>query len=292
MSVTYNIHPAFAVDDTSLLETDLTTCQLLVLIGKGIFSYVVYHPANKRFVALKSYTFQTQKGGAVADLEMIEQVFDTDKLLFTSFKSVYLAFDGGDSTLVPEKYYNASLKKDFLEVIYPEKTQEVILTDVLPEMQLVNIYAVDKDLLGYLRKEFSTDNTIHVNTALLKSYSYDNDYRDINGVAFIDIQQNKFTLTVIKLGQLLSQQEIYCQSGLDVVYHLVNALRQTGLDEQYAKVKVGGAITPESQIYEELHRFIPKLDWMQRLPGFGYIPKMQEIPAYYFNTLYALALCV
>ncbi|SFE87092.1 Protein of unknown function [Chitinophaga sp. CF118] len=292
MSVTYNIHPAFAVDDASLLETDLTTCQLLVLIGRGIFSYVVYEPASKRFVALKSYTFLSQKSGAVADLEMIEQVFDADKLLFTSFRAVYLAFDGGDSTLVPEKHYNASLKKDYLQLIYPEKTQEVILADILPDQHLVNIYGVDKDLLGYLRKEFSTDNTLHVNSALLKSYTFDNGFRDINGVAFIDIQQHKFTLTVYKLGQLLSQQEILCQTGLDVVYHLVNALRQTGLDEQYAKVKVGGAVTADSQIYKELHRFIPKLEWMERLPGFGYIPKMQEIPGYYFNNLYALALCV
>jgi hypothetical protein len=291
MSVTYNIHPAFAVDDSSLLETDLTTCQLLVLTGKGVFSYVVYNPVARKFMALKSYRFQTQKG-SVAELEMIEQVFDADKLLFTHFKAVYLAFDGGDTTIVPEKHYNASLKKDYLELIYPEKSQEVILADVMPEQHMVNIYAVDKDLLGYLRKEFATDNTLHVNTALLKSYSFDNDYRDINGVAFIDIQQHKFTLTVYKLGQLLSQQEIACQNGLDVVYHLINALRQTGLNEQYAKVKVGGAVTADSQIYEELHRFIPKVEWMQRLPGFGYINKMQEIPAYYFNNLYALALCV
>jgi hypothetical protein len=291
MSVTYNIHPAFAVDDASLLETDLTTCQLLVLTGKGVFSYVVYNPAAKKFMALKSYTFQTQKG-AVAELEMIEQVFDADKLLFTNFKAVYLAFDGGDCTVVPEKYYSPSLRKDYMELIYPEKTQEVILADILTEQHMVNIYGVDKDLLGYLRKEFSTDNTLHVNTALLKSYTYDNDYRDLNGVAFIDIQHHKFTLTVFKLGQLLSQQEIPCTTGLDVVYHLVNALRQTGLDEQHAKVKVGGALTADSQIYAELHRFIPKLEWMQRLPGFGYISKMQEIPAYYFNNLYALALCV
>jgi hypothetical protein len=31
---------------------------------------------------------------------------------------------------------------------------------------------------------------------------------------------------------------------------------------------------------------------MPRLPGFSYIPKMEEIPGYYFNNLYAMALCV
>lgn len=291
MSVTYKIHPAFAVDDTSLLETDLTTCQLLVQIGKGTFSYVVYNPVAEKFLALKSYKFQTQNA-ALADLQMIEQVFDVDKLLFTDFNLVQLAFDGADCTLVPEKHYNPSLKKDYLHLLHPEKMQQAVLADILPEQQMVNIYAVDKDMLGFLRKEFSTDRMLHTNSALLKSYKFDSDYRDINGVAYIDVQQNKFTLTIYRLGNLLSQQEISCHTGLDVVYHLVNALRQLGLSEQLSKVKVSGALTVDSQIYEELQRFIPRLEWMQRLPGFGYIPRMQEIPGYYFHHLYALALCV
>jgi hypothetical protein len=291
MSFTNNLIPAFAADDASLLETDLTTCQLLVLVGKGLFSYVVYNPADKKFLALKSYHFQPQKA-AQGDLEMIEQVFDVDKLLFTNFKLVQLAFDGVNSTLVPEQHYNPSLKKDYLQIIYPETPQDVVLADTLPDQQMVNIYAVDKDLLGFLKKEFSTEKVVHGNTGLLKSYKFDNDYLDLNGVAYVDIQQNKFTLTIYRFGKLLSQQDVHCQTGLDVVYHLVNALRQSGLDEQFVKVKVGGAVTADSQIHEELHRFIPKLEWMNRLTGFWYINKMQDIPGYYFNNLYSMALCV
>lgn len=291
MSVTYNIHPAFAADDASLLETDLTACQLLVLVGRGSFSYVVYNPAGKKFLALKSYMFQPQKT-AQADLVMIEQIFDADKLLYTNFSQVQLAFDGGNNTLVPEQHYNASLKKDYLHLIYPEQPQEVVLADVLPDQQIVNIYAVDKDVIGYLRKEFSTDKLVHVNTGLLKSYRFDNDFLELNGVAYVDIQPNKLTLTIFRFGKLLIQQDVASQTGLDVVYHLVNIIRQTGLDEQLVKVKVGGAVTADSQIHEELRRFIPRLEWMKRLSGFWYINKMEELPEYYFNNLYAMALCV
>ena len=291
MSVTYNIHPAFAADDASLLETDLTTCQLLVLVGKGSFNYVVYNPAARKFLALKSYRFQPQKA-ALADLEIIEQIFDTDKLLFTNFSDVLLAFDGGNSTLIPDMHYDPSLKKDYLHLIYPEQAQEIILADTLSDQQMVNIYAVDKDLFGFLRKEFSTDKTVHVNTGLLKSYKFDNDYLELNGIVYLDIQQHKFTLTIYRFGKLLLQQEMPSQTGLDVVYHLINIIRQTGLDEQQVRVKVGGPITADSQIHEELHRFVPKLEWVPRLTGFWYISKMEEIPGYYFNNLYSLALCV
>jgi len=291
MPVAYNIHPAFTVDDETLLETDLTACYLFVLVGSGTFSYVVFDPAAKKFLALKSYHFTPRKL-ALADLEMIEQVFDTDKLLFTAFKSILLAFNTGSGVLVPHEYYTPSMKKDYLHLAMPEKVQEAVLSDLLPGLPMVNIYSVDKDLLGFLRKEFSTDLVIHANSALLQSYTLDLDFNAANGVAFVEVQQHTFIITIYAGGKLLIQQEADYQAGLDVVYTLVNMLRQLGLDEQQVKVKLGGAVATDAGVYQEMYKFIPHLEWMQRLPGFSYITKMQEIPGYYFHNLYALALCV
>lgn len=291
MPVAYNIHPAFTVDDETLLETDLTACYLLVLVGNGTFSYVVYDPVAKKFLALKSYHFTPRKM-ALADLEMIEQVFDTDKLLFTAFKSILLAFNTGNGVLVPHMYYMPSMKKDYLHLAMPEKVQEAILSDLLPQLPMVNVYSVDKDLLGFLRKEFSTDLVIHANSALLQSYPMDFDFHAANGVAFVEVEQHTFTVTVYAGGKLLIQQEADYQTGLDVVYGVVNILRQLGLDEQLVKVKLGGIVATDAGVYQEMYKFIPHLEWIQRLPGFQYITKMQEIPGYYFHNLYALALCV
>lgn len=291
MPVAYNIHPAFTVDDETLLETDLTACYLLVLVGSGTFSYVVYDPVAKKFLALKSYHFTPRKM-ALADLEMIENVFDTDKLLFTAFKSILLAFNTGNGVLVPHQYYMPSMKKDYLHLAMPEKVQEAILSDLLPGLPMVNIYSVDKDLLGFLRKEFSTDLVIHANSALLQSYPMDLDFNAANGIAFVEVEQHTFMVTVYVGGKLLIQQESDYQTGLDVVYTVVNILRQLDLDEQLVKVKLGGVIATDAGVYQEMYKFIPHLEWIQRLPGFNYITKMQEIPGYYFHNLYALALCV
>jgi Protein of unknown function (DUF3822) len=291
MPVAYNIHPAFTVDDETLLETDLTACYLLVMVGSGTFSYVVYDPVAKKFLALKSYHFTPRKM-ALADLEMIENVFDTDKLLFTAFKSILLAFNTGNGVLVPHLYYMPSMKKDYLHLAMPEKVQEAILSDLLPGLPMVNVYSVDKDLLGFLRKEFSTDLVIHANSALLQSYPMDLDFNAANGVAFVEVEQHTFMVTVYVGGKLLIQQESDYQTGLDVVYTLVNILRQLDLNEQLVKVKLGGAVATDAGVYQEMYKFIPHLEWIQRLPGFNYITKMQEIPGYYFHNLYALALCV
>ncbi|NIG57692.1 DUF3822 family protein [Chitinophaga sp. Cy-1792] len=291
MPVAYNIHPAFTVDDETLLETDLTSCHLLVLVSTGAFSYVVYEPAAKKFLALKSYHFQPQKI-ALADLEMIEEVFEIDKLLITAFKTVLLAFDMGNGVLVPQQYFNASLKKDYLHISQPEKMQEAVLSDIIYGQPFVNVYSLDKDLLGFLRKEFSSDLVIHANSALLLAYTRDLDFQSSEGVAFVEVQRTAFTLTVYKNGKLLIQQSFDYQTGLDVVYQLVSTLRQLQLDEQQIKVKLSGALVKDNAVYQEMYKFIPNLEWAQRLPGFNYIGKMQEIPGYYFHNLYALALCV
>ncbi|WP_326994062.1 DUF3822 family protein [Chitinophaga sp. 212800010-3] len=287
----YNIHPAFAVDDETLLETDLTACNLLVMVGNGTFSYIVFDPATRKFLALKSYHFTPGKP-ALADLEMIENVFDTDKLLFTAFRSVLLAFNTGNSALVPEKYYAAPVKKDLLHLSVPEKVQEAILSDFLPGQPVVNVYSVDKDLLGFLRKEFSTDLVIHANSALLQSYPGDLDFNHASGIAFVEAGREQFILTVYRAGKLQIQREGTYQTGLDVVYTLVNTLRELGMNEQTVKVKLGGIVTTDTSIYQEMYKFIPGVEWIQRIPGFNYISKMQEIPGYYFHNLYALALCV
>lgn len=291
MAVVHQVHPAFTVDDASLLETDLTTCHLLVLVGAGSFSYVVFEPVESKFLALKSYQFEPQKA-AVAELEMIEQVFDADRLLFTAFKSVLLAFDLSNQTLVPAKFYNSNLKKDYLHLVYPEKMQEAILADTIDDLEVVNVYGLDKDLVGFLRKEFATDKVINANTALLKSYIFDHDYQQRDGVVYVEIHGSKATLTVYAFGRLLGQQEFSFQGGLDIVYYLTNMLRQVNIDEQKARVKIGGTVTNNDPLLEELRSFVPQLEWLQHLQGFRYIAKMQELPPHYFHNLYALALCV
>ncbi|SHL19315.1 Protein of unknown function [Chitinophaga jiangningensis] len=291
MPVAYNIHPAFTVDDETLLETDLTACHLLVLVGSGTFSYVVYEPVAKKFLALKSYHFQPQKI-ALADLEMIEEVFEVDKLLFTAFRSVLLAFDTGSGVLVPQQYFNAGLKKDYLHLVQPEKVQEAVLSDLIYGQPFVNVYSLDKDLVGFLRKEFSSDLVIHASSALLLAYPMDFDFNNEKGIAFVEVQRNAITITIYKAGKLLIHQEAEYQSGLDVVYTVVNTLRLLGMDEKEVKVKLSGALVKDNAVYQEMYKFIPNLEWAQRLPGFSYISKMQEIPGYYFHNLYALALCV
>lgn len=291
MPVAYTIQPTYAIDDATLLETDLTICTLLVLIGSGTFSYAVLAPSSRKFLALKSYSYQP-KTLAVADLEMIEQIFDADKLLFTAFKEVLLGFDSPDNTLVPEPLFASQLKKDYLHVAHLERMQEAVLSDSLPDLGMVNVYATDKDILGFLRKEFSSDRVVHAHSALLKSYKQDRDIMFSDGVVFIEVQQQQFALTIYAAGKLLLQQQLPYRSGLDIVYYVVNSLRQLELTELHAKIKLGGALTKDSQVYQELNRFLPRLDWVNKPEGFLYIGKMNEVPAHHFHNLYALALCV
>jgi len=287
----HTIQPAFAIDDSSLLETDLTTCHLLVLVGNGSFTYAVFNPLQRKFLAIKSYHF-APKTLAIEDLEMIEHIFDADKILLTAFKQVLLAFDTTVTSMVPESLFTPSLRKEYLHLVQPETIHEAIMYDHVDALGLVQVYAIDKDVLGFLRKEFSTDKIVHVNTALLNSYIKSVDIHRYDGAAFIDIQANQFVITVFKSGKLLLQQSFSYQSGLDVVYYIINSLRQLKLNEKLVKIKLGGSLSGDSLIYAELNKFVPDIDWLDRPSGILYLSNMLELPAHHFQNLFSLALCV
>jgi hypothetical protein len=111
-------------------------------------------------------------------------------------------------------------------------------------------------------------------------------------VAYIEVAAQQFTLTIYASGKLQMQQQYTYRSGLDIVYYIVNSLRQLGFAEQQARIKLGGALMQDSQVYQELNRFLPRLEWVHRPDGYLYIPKMNELPPHHFHNLYALALCV
>ncbi|HEY6082630.1 MAG TPA: DUF3822 family protein [Chitinophagaceae bacterium] len=287
MSSTIQLHTVFTVEDPKIIsETDLTTCDLLMLVGHQHFSYALLEGNHMRFIGLKSYSFPA----AGTLLEEVEQVFGQDKLLFTAFRQTRIAFDSPRQTLVPAALYTADSRREHLQLLYGPGEDEVVMSDSIPEADILNVYAVDRNLAGYLKKEFGVEKIYHAQTALLKAVIKEQAEQD-DPFLLLQVQQQKFTAVVFSGGQLQYQQQLPYQTGMDIVYHVLNIAGQLQIDPQQITVLLGGEIMEESQLYQELYRFISKLKWLNRPASFHYIEKFNAYPSQHFYNLFALALC-
>lgn len=280
------IQPAYRIDDESLSETDLTSCTLLMMVGERQFNYAVLDPSENTFIALKTYLSQPGESRK-PELELIEQCFDTDKLLYTAFQQTRIAFNVHKNVLVPARLYHPELKQEPLFLVHGEGPDEKVMTDEVPLMDLVNVYAVNRNILGYLKKEFPAAILCHAVTPLLNVLHQMETASE--NILYLLVQSGWFQTLVFSGGKLLYQRQMDYVTPLDIVYHTLNILLQLGLVPEQTRVTMSSDIQENAQIHEGLSGYYPILDWLERPAGHKYIDKFSNYPTSYFFHLFTIA---
>lgn len=289
MAASYLAEPAFLAEDSHRLsKTDLTECTLLMNVGPSQVMFAIFDLQDSCLVTLKGYYFDLHDHGGSL-LEILEQCFDQNRVLYTNFKQVKIAFDNHKFTLVPRPLFNPVLKKEYLNFLNPEIPDQSYLTDQIASPDAVNIYSVDKNAAGYLHKELSTAKFYHAETVFL--YPLMKQAANSDNYLYVRVQQGHITITVITDGKLKLMQPYPIYHGMDVYYFILNAVKSLHLGDQRVEVFLSGQINEESSVYKEVIYGIPSVSWLKRPTGINYIKDFNKYPEQYFYILTSLALC-
>lgn len=289
MPSTYIPTPVFSLSDAdSLAKTDLTQCVLLMAASLDQLHYTIYHPAEKKFIYLKGYYFHSKNKNQDM-LAMLEQCFDSDKIIFTDFKQVKILFDDPLFTLVPAAYYSKELKKDYFAMLMPGAENQKIHHDVLQKEGIVNIYAIDKNLLGYLKKEFASVHYFHSETIFLQSVLASSQAADDR--VYLSMAAERITVTVISNNKLLLAQSYPIGHIKDALYYTLNAIHQFNLAPDKVDLYLSGEVESNTPLYKELRHEIPGTHWLNRRDEYQFVSAFDEFPPHYFYNLTALASC-
>lgn len=289
MAPTFLPEPAFAADDAQkLAKTDLTKCSLLLNIGSHLLSYAIFDPRDQYFISLKGYYFDLDTHGHPL-IEFLEQFFDRDKILFTAFSQTKISFDTPEFTLIPLDLYDPALKREYLGLIHPEYGTQSLLIDQINAHKAVNLYAVDKNVSGYLKKEFRAARYYHTETAFLCALMK---YEEQAGKRiYVRIMTDRITITVMDDGRLLMMQPYVISHGMDALYYVTNAMKRHQFRPEETRVFLSGEIEEDSPLYLELHYEIPSVSWLKHPAAFHYVPAFRDYPEHHFYNLLSLASC-
>jgi hypothetical protein len=289
MATTFKPAPAFTVEDPNrLAKTDLTQCELMMNISHHQLIYTLFDPEDQTFIALKGYYFDSS-GSTHALLEVIEQCLDQDKILFTAFHKTRIAFDSPHFTLVPSSLYNPGLKKNFFSFLYPGQPGQALLHDQIDALKAVNLYAMDKNVTGYLKKEFRHARYYHSETAFLTGLLAHEPLKDTR--AYIRVVSGCMVLTVLEQDRVLLMQPYAIHQSMDALYHIVNALTQLNISPGELQVRISGEIEEDSPLYRELSYELPALSWLKHPPSYHYVSGFEQYADHHFYNLLSLASC-
>jgi hypothetical protein len=291
MTATFIPEPAFAIDDPQrMAKTDLTRCTLLMNVGAHQLSYAVFDPHDQCFIALKGYYFDTGAEEAPL-LEIMEQCFNHDKILFTAFSKIKISFDNPEFTLVPASLFDPALKREYLALLNPEYPHRSLLHDQINinSLKAVNVYAVSKNTAGYLKKEFSAARYYHTETAFLSSLLKHEDHS--GNRIYVRVLPGRITVVVIASGKLMMMQPYAINHGTDALYHVLNAIRRLHIQHERVQIFLSGEIEDSSPLYKELLYEIPEVSWLRRPDAYHYTQGFSRYPDHHFYHLLSLASC-
>lgn len=248
---------------------------LLLEIGKDYCSYAAWHRQAQTIDHLKFISFQEMEG-----LDRVSEIIAG--LNKNSYEAVYVCSALPQSALVPTKYFSDTY--EILDGIYNEPSQ-AYFNDRIAEWQMVNMYAMPKQVFQTITQFFSNVQFIHAYTPSIKVY---NGFVADNQL-LVHFTPHYFRVLLKKQSSIHLAQTYSYTSPLDVVYYLLKICYEFELDQSSVFIILSGLVEKESNLYTELEQYFINIHFAH--PPEIKLPESSH-PHYFFTSLYNLATCV
>lgn len=199
-----------------------------------------------------------------------------------SFYQVNLSYDFPQNIFTPSSIYNSVEPKLLLESEYGLLPGTNIVSELIPEWQLYNSYAVPEEILNWVNEKFPAAKTMHQYTLAVKKINSSGDGAYIS----VDFRKDDFTMLVAGNSRLLLARTLDYKTPDDVIYYLLKTCSQFSLAQRDVSLQLSGLIEKESSLYKELYQYFIHVEFREAA-----WKTANEFPSHYFTSFNDLAQC-
>lgn len=270
------MNPVFEIIPEAIFfrETNLI-CEL----SSDGLSYIFENEVEKKFHGLSVFHFDADDNISA----QLKTIFNEQPLLSKNYKKVCILYTGEECALLPEELYNPGENELLLNTLFGDLQARRIATDMIAEKKVYNVYGMPSEIHKALVDQFPLAAISHHYSLMVKQESNG----DLLKVLFY---KDAFVAKLIKGGELQIIQNFRYDSVSDVVYHMMNVLRQFNVTD--TPVLLGGMIEIDSDLHKELRHYFPNIVFDELPAEYQYADCLKQLPPHYFSYLFSLALCV
>lgn len=233
-------------------------------------------------MALEYYQFKSDQQD---DLRHLVQ---NDPLLQHAYAVVDVFYNNTQGLLVPRKYYHPDQANHLLELLRGDVHAGLSMEDSIPEMDAVQLYAVQPELHEALVKKYPTASFSHFSTGWLRKR-----FRRVQQPNQMEVVLYPAHIIVALWvdGRLLIHQCYEYDTPEDVAWWLLNVASQWDLLPAELPVVVSGLVETSSPMYAEIHKYFLHVELDERPDAFRYDFSFDNYPQHFFSPIFSLALC-
>lgn len=248
---------------------------LAMQVSNQHFSFCIYNPDNQELLELKRYVFNN------SEEKKLQEIIIKNPRLQGSFYKIVTSLDFGFSSLLPAALNNG----DAAPLMYLENAdqQDHVITELIEERQIANMYAVTPGILTWLVHNFPSSAYLHAHTVQIRAVKGSFE----QGCLRVDIAEKTFTAQAFKNEALLLSKTYHYNTTADVAFYLLKICEVFGFSQEQVVVQLSGLIDAQSKLYKELYDYFLHISFKTA----NWSDVISDLPAHYFTSLNELIEC-
>lgn len=283
------ITPLLEIKDEKFNSEKCSEYELMLELGAERLRFFVLGGPNKQVLCLEDYTI----GGLPTDNKWsnwLKQLFEEHPFLGNNlWKNVTVCFNTPYFTLIPDAYFRKEYVNNYLGLVKGEISEtEQLLHHEVRKLAARNVFSVDKDLWEWLLSTYTLHlpNFIHQTSTLIEGALTLSSAEKNRTLMTFYFEDDFVTLTLVKKGSLIFCNKFGYKTPNDMGYFVMFVLDSLQLLPQDVQGILYGEITPYSEDYQLLQKFLPHLHFGKNPSGITFGDVFEDLPEHRYFSLY------
>jgi len=284
-----SVFPTVKVSDPDFDAKSIAQCTLCIEIDESRFRFCFVQSSSMRCQWLEDYAFDTflNEEEYLERLKTIAQ--QHPYLLSDQWKDVRVAVNTHDFTMIPVSLYRREYASDYLQMAtgHPALPKDRVLSHLLPYINAQTIFTIPSHWSDWLLGLFPLQQIefYHLTSPMVIGTVVSHSEYEEKKLLTIHMEENHLTIIYSDDRKLLFCNRFPYQNPLELTYLVLFCMNQLEVLPDEVKVKLYGEITPYSDVYTELAKFLPSLRFGYKPTTLDYTEGFEDIPEHRYFAL-------
>lgn len=248
-------------------EQTNTLRRLVIRIGKGSLMFTTTDDHSQ--VVFEQYSINS----SITMAANLREALRTSNILTDAYQRTLIMVDS-PMLMVPTDLFREEEKDELYFHAFTKKAQKIVLHSVLPDLNNVALFSIDKDLLAVINDRTSQPSIIAAMVPVwhhLHQRSYTGTHQKMYGY-FHDRQMEVFSFTKNRF-KFCNTYTV--NNSNNALYYLLSIWKQLGMEPEHDELHLVGDLPDEEALMSEARQFIKRVFFINPSGEFNRAPVTQ-----------------
>ena len=260
---------------------------LSVEISQNTFAYAITMDNFNRVVELCHVEITAMANSVYDPTETVRQLFNNYLLPQKKFSKVNVCFLNHDFTLAPSSYAENAGAKSLLSFSTGTTLIKRALQHTIKNIHFY--YSIDPEMLAQIERNFPNASLRHAGAVNLSLFF--SQHSLLNADILLSIGDKLVEIAAKRNGELLFYNVYNFTNNEDILYYLLFAMEQFGLDPLSTKLVISGERVSSDEFVKNIRKYIKYVSFAVHHPSVVLGGEVSDLPQHFYFTLLNQHIC-